>query len=473
MIIPVILAGGSGTRLWPLSRELFPKQMLELINGSTLLQNTVRRLQTYPRMAEPIVICNKAHRFMAAEQLRAIEVTPQSIILEPVGRNTAPAVAVAALKAMKIAEDPILLVLPSDHYISRIDPLHAALSAAEHFARAGYLVTFGVVPNQPETGYGYIRMGDPLDDGSFKAASIAEFVEKPDRETAEKYLQSGRYFWNSGMFMFSGKRVLEEMEKFAPDILQACQKALEDSQHDLDFLRLNEAAFFACPSDSIDYAVMEKTRRGAVVPLDAGWNDIGSWEALWQMGRKDKDQNVVHGDVLIHDVRHSYLNAGSRLVAAVGLENHIVVETADAVLISPLSRVQDVKALVNKLKEEKRPEVFVHKRAYRPWGSSESMAAGERFEARRVIVKPGSKIDLQEHFHRAEHWVVVRGTALVIRGEEKMLLKEDESIYIPLGVRHRLENPGKIALELIEIRTGSYLGEDDIIRFSEEPTEPS
>jgi len=275
------------------------------------------------------------------------------------------------------------------------------------------------------------------------------------------------------MFMFSGKRVLEEMEKFRPDILQACRKALDESFHDLDFLRLNETAFFACPSDSIDYAVMEKTRHGAMVPLDAGWNDIGSWEALWQMGRKDKDQNVVHGDVLIHDVRHSYLNAGSRLVAAVGLENHIVVETADAVLISPLSRVQDVKALVNKLKQENRPEVFVHKRAYRPWGSSESMAAGERFEARRVIVKPGSKIDLQEHFHRAEHWVVVRGTALVIRGEEKMLLKEDESIYIPLGVRHRLENPGKITLELIEIRTGSDLGEDDIIRFTEGSAEPS
>jgi mannose-1-phosphate guanylyltransferase/mannose-6-phosphate isomerase len=473
MIIPVILAGGSGTRLWPLSRELFPKQMLELINGSTLLQNTVRRLQTYPQMAEPIVICNEAHRFMAAEQLRAIEVTPQSIILEPVGRNTAPAVAVAALRALKIAEDPILLVLPSDHYITHIDPLHAALSAGEHFARAGFLVTFGVVPNQPETGYGYIRMGDPLDDGGFKAASIAEFVEKPDRPTAEKYLQSGRYCWNSGMFMFSGKRVLEEMEKFRPDILQACRKALDESRHDLDFLRLNETAFFACPSDSIDYAVMEKTRHGAMVPLDAGWNDIGSWEALWQMGRKDKDQNVVHGDVLIHDVRHSYLNAGSRLVAAVGLENHIVVETADAVLISPLSRVQDVKALVNKLKQENRPEVFVHKRAYRPWGSSESMAAGERFEARRVIVKPGSKIDLQEHFHRAENWVVVRGTALVIRGEEKMLLKEDESIYIPLGVRHRLENPGKITLELIEIRTGSYLGEDDIIRFTEGSADPS
>jgi mannose-1-phosphate guanylyltransferase/mannose-6-phosphate isomerase len=471
MIIPVILAGGSGTRLWPLSRELFPKQMLDLINGSTLLQNTVLRLRTYPQMAEPLVICNEVHRFMAAEQLRAIGVIPQAIMLEPVGRNTAPAVAAAALQALKLAEDPIMLVLPSDHYIDHVDPLHAALSTAEHFARADFLVTFGVVPSQPETGYGYIRKGDALDDGPFKAAAIAEFVEKPDRPTAEKYVRSGNYYWNSGMFMFRAQRVLEEMARFAPDILGICRQALEESRHDLDFLRLDEGAFSACPSDSIDYAVMERTRNGAVVPLDAGWNDIGSWEALWQMGRKD--QNVVHGDVLIHDVRHSYLNAGSRLVAAVGLENHIVVETADAVLISPLNRVQDVKTLVNKLKEENRPEVFVHKRAYRPWGSSESMAAGERFEARRVIVKPGGKIDLQEHFHRAEHWVVVRGTALVIRGEEKLLLKEDQSIYIPLGIRHRLENPGKITLELIEIRTGSYLGEDDIVRFAEESNNSS
>jgi mannose-1-phosphate guanylyltransferase/mannose-6-phosphate isomerase len=468
MIIPVILAGGSGTRLWPLSRELFPKQMLNLIDSSTLLQNTILRLQSYPKISEPLVICNEAHRFMVAEQLRAIGVTAQAIMLEPVGRNTAPAVAVAALQALKVADDPILLVLPSDHYVPQIDALHAALAVAERFARSGYLVTFGIVPNQPETGYGYIRLGEPLEDKGFRAAAIAEFVEKPDRPTAEEYLRSGRYCWNSGMFMFRAQRVLEEMDGLVPDILQACRKAIAESRYDLDFLRLNEIAFSACPSDSIDYAIMEKTRSGAVVPLDAGWNDIGSWEALWQMGRKDKDENVVCGDVLIYDVHRSYLNASSRLVAAVGLENHIVVETADAVLISPLDRVQDVKILVGKLKEANRPEVSVHKRAYRPWGSSETMASGGRFEARRVVVKPGGKIDMQEHFHRAEHWIVVHGTALVVRGEEKLLLKEDESIYIPLGVRHRLENPGKISLELIEIRTGSYLGEDDVIRFAED-----
>jgi mannose-1-phosphate guanylyltransferase/mannose-6-phosphate isomerase len=466
MIVPVILAGGSGTRLWPLSRALYPKQMLDLVGEHTMLQDTVLRLQAYPGMGAPIVVCNQHHRFMAAEQLREIEVAPRAIILEPVGRNTAPAVAVAAVKAAEIDDDPALLVLPADHFIAQVDRLHAALAVAEHFARRDHLITFGVLPRSPETGYGYIRKGRMLVDGGLEALEIAAFVEKPDATTAAGYVASGAYCWNSGMFMFRAAQVLAEMEHLAPEITAACQRAVAEGRQDLDFMRLGEAAFSACPSDSIDYAVMEKTRRGVMVPLDAGWNDLGSWEALWQVGPKDAAQNVIQGDVLLHDVRNSYLKATSRLVAAVGLEDHIVVETADAVLIAPRRRVQDVKALVDALKARKRPEVRVHRRAYRPWGFSESMVQGERFEAKRIIVKPGGKIVMQEHYHRAEHWVVVSGTARVTRGEEELLLKEDESVYIPLGVCHRLENPGKITLELIEIRTGSYLGEDDIVRHN-------
>jgi len=463
MIIPVILAGGSGTRLWPLSRALYPKQMLDLVGENTMLQDTVLRLRAYPGMSAPIVICNQNHRFLAAEQLRAIGVAPRAIILEPVGRNTAPAVAVAAVQAAGL-DDAALLVLPADHFIAQVDRLHAALTVAEHFARRDHLITFGVVPRSPETGYGYIRKGRPLLDGGFEALQIAAFVEKPDQATAAAYVASGDYCWNSGMFMFRAAQVLAEMERLAPEMVAACQKAVAEGREDLDFMRLGEAAFSACPSDSIDYAVMEKTDRGVMVPLDAGWNDLGSWEALWQVGSKDAAQNVIHGDVLVHDVRNSYLKATSRLVAAVGLVDHIVVETADAVLIAPRRRVQDVKALVDALGAQKRPEVLVHRRAYRPWGFSESMVQGQRFEAKRIIVNPGGKIVMQEHCHRAEHWVVVSGTARVTRGEEEFLLKEDESIYIPLGVRHCLENPGKITLELIEIRTGSYLGEDDIVR---------
>jgi len=463
MIIPVILAGASGTRLWPLSRALYPKQMLDLVGENTMLQDTVLRLRAYPGMSAPIVVCNQNHRFLAAEQLRAIGVAPRAIILEPVGRNTAPAVAVAAVQAAGL-DDAALLVLPADHFIAQVDRLHAALTVAEHFARRDHLITFGVVPRSPETGYGYIRKGRPLLDGGFEALQIAAFVEKPDQATAAAYVASGDYCWNSGMFMFRAAQVLAEMERLAPEMVAACQKAVAEGRADLDFMRLGEAAFSACPSDSIDYAVMEKTDRGVMVPLDAGWNDLGSWEALWQVGSKDSAQNVIQGDVLVHDVRNSYLKATSRLVAAVGLVDHIVVETADAVLIAPRRRVQDVKALVDALGAQKRPEVLVHRRAYRPWGFSESMVQGQRFEAKRIIVNPGGKIVMQEHCHRAEHWVVVSGTARVTRGEEELLLKEDESIYIPLGVRHCLENPGKITLELIEIRTGSYLGKDDIVR---------
>jgi mannose-1-phosphate guanylyltransferase/mannose-6-phosphate isomerase len=466
MIVPVILAGGSGTRLWPLSRALHPKQMLDLVGERTMLQDTVLRLGAYPGMGAPLVVCNQHHRFMAAEQLREIGVTPRAIVLEPVGRNTAPAVAVAAVKATGPGEDPLLLVLPADHFIARVDRLHAALTAAEHFARRDHLITFGVLPGSPETGYGYIRKGQRLVEDGFEALEIAAFVEKPDAATAAAYVASGAYCWNSGMFMFRAGQVLAEMERLAPEMVAACRQAVAEGCEDLDFTRLGEAAFSACPSDSIDYAVMEKTDRGVMVPLDAGWNDLGSWEALWQVGPKDAAQNVIHGDVLVHDVRNSYLKATSRLVAAVGLVDHIVVETADAVLIAPRRRVQEVKALVDALKVRKRPEALVHRRAYRPWGFSEAMVAGPRFEARRIIVKPGGKIVMQEHYHRAEHWVVVSGTALVTRGAETLLVKEDESVYIPLGVRHCLENPGKITLELIEIRTGSYLGEDDIVRHN-------
>ncbi|GBC59836.1 mannose-1-phosphate guanylyltransferase/mannose- 6-phosphate isomerase [Desulfonema ishimotonii] len=469
MIYPVILAGGSGTRLWPLSRELYPKQLIELVDENTMLQDTVLRLRDFEGMADPIVICNENHRFMVAEQLRNIGADSGSIILEPVGRNTAPAVAVAALRAKSDGDDPVLLVLPADHYIRDVPVFHEALATGLHFARQDRLITFGIVPDAPETGYGYIRKGVPLsppgESETSEAVAIDQFVEKPDPETAESYLRSGNYCWNSGMFMFRASAVLAEMTRHVPDMVSACGAALEHGQEDLDFFRLDRAAFESCPADSIDYAIMEKTDRGAMIPFQAGWNDLGSWEALWQVGEKDAHENVVQGDVLLHDVSHSFLHASTRLVAAVGLENHIVVETADAVLISPRDKVQDVKSLVNKLKAARREETISHKTTYSPWGSSETLVASERFLVKRVTVKPGATLSLQKHFNRAEHWIVLRGTALVTKGEEEVLLEEDRSTYIAPGVAHRLVNPGKIPLEFIEVRSGSYLGEDDIVRL--------
>ena len=465
MIIPVILAGGSGTRLWPLSRKLYPKQLLPLIDDNTLVQNTLLRLRGMEEIAEPVIICNEDHRFIIAEQMRSMGVKPAAIILEPVGRNTAPAVAVAALRVLAEEPDAQLLVLPADHLISDVEKFHGAVRQAAAYAAKGHLVTFGIVPTAPETGYGYILQGRAMDDSS--ARTIERFVEKPDLATAETYVSSGQYFWNSGMFVFRARTVLDELERFAPAIVHACRKALDAAGQDLDFLRLDKDAFAACPEDSVDYAVMEQTDKGVMIPLSCGWNDLGSWDALWQAGVKDEDGNVTKGDVVICDVRNSYLHAETRLLAAVGLENHIVVETSDAVLISPRDRVQEVKKIVDKLKAENRIEAVSHKKVFRPWGHYESIGDGARYQVKRISVTPGQVLSLQKHFHRAEHWVVVQGTAVVTRDNEEILLRENESVYLPLGAVHRLANPGKIPLELIEVQVGSYLGEDDIIRFED------
>lgn len=463
MLTPVILSGGAGTRLWPLSRELYPKQLLPLVTGRTMLQDTAARLAGVKDLATPIVVCNDAHRFMVAEQLRLQGTACQAIVLEPVGRNTAPAVAIAALAARVGGEDPVLLVLPADHAIEDVAAFHAAIAVALKEATAGKLVTFGVVARKPETGYGYIRRAK----GKGAAFPVAEFVEKPDEKRAAAFVASGEYYWNSGMFMFRAGRYLEELEKFAPDIHAACQQAFAGAKKDLDFLRLPTEAFAACRSDSIDYAVMEKTRDAVVVPLDAGWNDVGSWSALHEASRADGAGNVTHGDVIAEDTHNSYIYSSDRLVATVGLADHVVVETKDAVLVAPKSRVQDVKLLVNRLKAEKRYETSLHREVFRPWGSYDSIDSGERFQVKRLSVKPGATLSLQLHHHRAEHWVVVSGTARITRGDEVFLLEENQSTYIPIGVRHRIENPGMIPLHIIEVQSGSYLGEDDIVRFDD------
>ncbi len=469
MIIPVILAGGSGTRLWPYSRELYPKQLLPLVDRNTMIQNTVLRLSGLEGLNRPIVVCNENHRFLVAEQLREAGVRPERIVLEPVGRNTAPAVAVAALCASKIDPEALLLVLPADHHIADEKSFQEAIRTGARLAFERHLVTFGILPTAPETGYGYIEEGDEIFSAgnNRQALKISRFVEKPDRETAQRYVQSGKYVWNSGIFMFKASRVLEELERFVPEIVTACRDAFEAGKSDFDFYRLDVDAFQSCPSDSIDYAVMEKTDSGAIIPLDAGWSDLGSWDALWSIHPKDENQNVAVGDTLLEDVKSSYIRATSRLVAAIGVENHVIVETPDAVLISTWDRAQDVKLLVQRIKSTQREEALTHRTVYRPWGSYECINSASRFQVKLITVKPGAKLSLQKHHHRAEHWVVVHGTALVTKGEEQILLKEDESTYIPLGVSHRLENPGKIPLEIIEVQSGSYLGEDDIVRFDD------
>ncbi len=464
-ITPVILSGGSGTRLWPMSRELYPKQLLPLIRPDrTMLQSTVDRLAGIPDLGPPSVICNEAHRFLVAEQLRDTDAAQAVILLEPLARNTAPAVCLAALHA--VAEDPeaLLLVLPADHVITDEAAFRAAVERGRAAAGDGALVTFGVVPTHAETGYGYIRAADDAN----AARRVERFVEKPDRATAEEYLRAGGYYWNSGMFLFRAHRYLEELERFAPEMVAACRAAMDAAQRDLDFVRIPRGPFEPCPADSIDYAVMERTDDARVVPLDAGWSDVGSWDALRAVGVADADDNVVQGDVISHDSQGSYLRAESRLVAAVGLRNVVVVETPDAVLVADRDRVQDVKRIVERLREEGREEPLNHRRVYRPWGSYEGIANGDRFQVKRIVVQPGASLSLQMHHHRAEHWIIVRGTARVTRGEETLLLSEDQSTYIPLGTAHRLDNPGKIPLELIEVQTGSYLGEDDIVRFRDD-----
>jgi mannose-1-phosphate guanylyltransferase / mannose-6-phosphate isomerase len=467
MLIPVILSGGAGSRLWPLSRALYPKQLLPLIDDHTLLQNTAQRMAGLKTEA-PVIVCNEAHRFLVAEQLRAIGAAPQSIVLEPEGKNTAPAIALAALAARQSAGgDPLLLVLPADHLIRNVAAFHAAVQIAQPLAEAGELVTFGIVPQSPETGYGYIRRGVSMDGAGKGAYRIAAFVEKPDVARAAEFLRSGDYFWNSGMFLFRASRFLEELGRFAPDILASCEQAFAAARCDLDFTRVDEKLFAVCRSDSIDYAVMEKANRAAVVSLDAGWSDVGSWSSLHEALAASKDDNVTHGDVMLEQSSGSYVYSESRLVAAVGLRDHVVIETKDAVLVAPMDQVQEVKALVNRMKKEGRTEHSLHREVLRPWGSYDSIDNGERYQVKRLTVKPGAQLSLQLHHHRAEHWIIVSGTARITRGDEVFLLEENESTYIPLGVKHRIENPGKIPLHLIEVQSGSYLGEDDIVRFED------
>lgn len=464
MLVPVILSGGAGTRLWPLSRELYPKQLLRLVAERTMLQETVARTEGLPGLARPIVVCNENHRFMVAEQLRELGTAPQAIVLEPQGRNTAPAAAIAALLVSGGADaDPVLLVLPADHVITDVPAFQAAVAVGRVAAESGSLVTFGVVPDRAETGYGYIRRGA----GPGPAFSVAKFVEKPDSATARGYVESGEYYWNSGMFMFRASAYLAELGRYAPAMLAACRAALAAAGRDLDFLRLPAQEFASCPSDSIDYAVMEKTDRAVVVPLAAGWSDVGSWAALADALPRDAEGNVTAGDVLTEDSSGCYLHSTSRLVAAVGLRDHVVVETKDAVLVAPRDRVQDVKELVAELKARGRYETSLHREVYRPWGSYDSIDSGDRFQVKRLIVNPGATLSLQLHHHRAEHWVVVTGTAKVTRGDEVFTLSENESTYIPIGARHRIENPGKIPLHIIEVQSGTYLGEDDIVRFED------
>lgn len=467
MIYPVILSGGSGTRLWPLSRSALPKQFLPLVSERTLFQETVQRLNGVPGVTAPLVICNHEHRFLVAEQLRDIGAAPLLQILEPFGRNTAPAVAVAAFAAQAREAEAILLVLPADHLIRDVTGFHAAIRDAAELAVQGKLVTFGITPDEPATGFGYIERGDTLESVE-RAFTVARFVEKPDQETARQFLASGRFFWNSGMFVFKAAAYLDELQRCSPEIFQAARQAWQLSTHDLDFCRLDEAAFAACPSDSIDYAVMEHTRAAAMVTVDIGWSDIGSWSSLADANSKDAQGNVLRGDVHAHEIGNCYVRAESRLVAAIGVRDLVIVETADAVLVMHKDAAQDVKHTVEYLRQAERSEHLVHRRVYRPWGYYEGIDVGERFQAKRIMVKPGSKLSLQMHHHRAEHWVVVSGKARVTRGEDTLVLYPDQSTYIPLGVKHRLENIGAEPLYLIEVQSGSYLGEDDIVRFDDD-----
>lgn len=466
MLVPVLLSGGAGSRLWPLSRELRPKQLLPLLGTNTMLQDTALRAAGLPGVQAPVVVCNEHHRFAVAEQLRLAGCPAAAIVLEPVGRNTAPAVALAAHAALAQApagESPLLLVMPADHAVQDLPAFRAAVASGIAAARGGALVTFGIVPTHAETGYGYIRRGA----GEGPAFPIASFVEKPDAARAAQYVASGDYLWNSGLFLLDARTYLAEFQVHQPAMAAACAAAFAGSRHDLDFTRVDAEAFAACPSDSIDYAVMEKTARGVVVPMQAGWSDIGSWDALHDAQPADADGNVVHGDALLEQCSGTLVHAESRLVAAVGLVDLVVVETKDAVLVVPRSRAQDVKRVVERLKASGRGESSQHREVFRPWGSYDGVDAGERFQVKRLVVKPGAAMSLQLHHHRAEHWIVVQGTAQVTRGDETLLLGENESTYIPLGAKHRIANPGKVDLHIIEVQTGSYLGEDDIVRFED------
>ncbi|HCP7472174.1 TPA: mannose-1-phosphate guanyltransferase [Escherichia coli] len=467
LITPIILAGGSGTRLWPLSRVLYPKQFLKLNGNLTMLQATVERLNNM-ECDDPIVICNEQHRFIVAEQLRQINKLTDNIILEPFGRNTAPAIALAALLKLKKSqqEDSIMLVLAADHVVTNKVAFSQSVKNAIPSARSGKMVTFGIIPERPETGYGYIRRGAAYEN-SDNVFHVDKFIEKPDLETAEKYLASGEYYWNSGMFLFRASRYLRELKKFRPDILDACENAMANMTSDLNFVRIDEESFSECPDESIDYAIMEATTDAIVVPMNAGGSDVGSWSSLWEISSKDCHGNSCFGDVIKYSTENSYVYAESGLVTTVGVKDLVVVQTKDAVLIADRNAVQDVKKVVEQIKADGRHEHRVHREVYRPWGKYDSIDAGDRYQVKRITVKPGEGLSVQMHHHRAEHWVVVAGTAKVTIDGDIKLLGENESIYIPLGATHCLENPGKIPLDLIEVRSGSYLEEDDVVRFAD------
>ncbi|MGY0215751.1 mannose-1-phosphate guanylyltransferase/mannose-6-phosphate isomerase [Endozoicomonadaceae bacterium StTr2] len=459
-ITPVIMSGGTGSRLWPQSRAQYPKQYLHLVNESSMLQNTLLRLKGIKESNLPLVIANEEHRFIAAEQTRQQGMQCQAIILEPVGRNTAPAVAVAAFEALKSNEDVLLLVLAADHTIENINAFHNAVEKAKKNAEQGKLVTFGIVASHPETGYGYIKANK-------KGGLVEQFVEKPNYETAKEYIASGDYFWNSGMFMFSAKRYLEELKVFQPEIYAASKASIDNSSIDMDFVRLNKKQFASCPNISIDYAIMEKTADAIMVPLDAGWSDVGSWSSLWDLGEKDEKGNAIIGDVITTNSNNCYIRAEQKLIATIGVDNLVITESDDAILVAHKESVQDVKKIVEELKSKDRKEAKLHRKVYRPWGCYDSIDNGKRFQVKRITVNPGQKLSVQMHHHRAEHWIVVSGTAKVTLGSKELLITENQSTYIPIGEIHALENPGKIPLHLIEVQTGSYLGEDDIIRFND------
>ncbi|HBC1680538.1 TPA: mannose-1-phosphate guanylyltransferase/mannose-6-phosphate isomerase [Escherichia coli] len=466
MLLPVIMAGGTGSRLWPMSRELYPKQFLRLYGQRSMLQETVLRLDDVDAR-EPVVICNQEHRFLVAEQLRQINKLSHNIILEPVGRNTAPAIALATLSAIENGDDPILLVLAADHIINNKLAFHQAIKSAFKFALQGRLVTFGIVPTGPETGYGYIHRGQEETLDEQIAYQVSRFVEKPNKETAESYIASGEYYWNSGMFMFRAKKYLEELEKFRPDILDACKAAIQGCEESDEFIKVDRDLFIACPDESVDYAVMEKTTDAVVVGLDADWSDVGSWSALWEVSPKDDKGNVLTGDTFLHNANNCYINTDEKLIAAIGVDDLVIINTKDAVLVVNKDQVQDVKKVVEYLKANHRSEYKRHREIYRPWGRCDVVVQTERFNVNRITVKPGAAFSMQMHHHRTEHWVILSGTGEVTIKDQKFLLTENQSTFIPIGAQHRLENPGKIPLELLEIQSGSYLGDDDIIRIKE------
>jgi mannose-1-phosphate guanylyltransferase len=463
MVTPVILSGGSGTRLWPLSRSEYPKQFIDLVNDLTLFQDTIVRLPDNAK--KPLIICNEDHRFIVAEQLRNIDKETNGIILEPTGKNTAPAVALAALNFNKKSEDPILLVLSADHLIQDIDSFHGAIKIAEKIAKSGKLVTFGIDPTHPETGYGYIK-AEINNHSDFY--NIESFIEKPNLEAAEKYLKTEGYYWNSGMFVFQASTFINELKKFNPEIFFACQKSINNCTKDFDFIRLDNKEFLNCPSKSIDYAVMELTEKGVVVPLSAGWNDVGSWSMLHSVKKKDSHNNVIEGDIVIDNVSDSYIHGSNRLIGAIGLSGIIIIDTEDALLVLDKKNDQDIKNIVKKLKNDNRKEPINHRKVFRPWGYYDSIDSGKDFQVKRILVNPNSKISLQMHQFRSEHWIIISGSAIITCGKEVFKLNKNQSTYIPKGQTHRLENPNDFSLELIEVQTGSYLGEDDIIRFEDD-----